>query len=60
MAKSPRRWSADVTKHSDAPDIKKNTFAQGNRAGKNLSEKQLDILEKAKDELRKLYSKTAS
>lgn len=28
-----------------------------NRAGKNLTENQLNILEKAKDELRKLYKK---
>ena len=31
-----------------------------NRAGKNLPEKRLHVLEKAKDELRKLYGKEAA
>jgi len=31
-----------------------------NRAGKNLPKKQLQVLEKAKDELRKLYGKEAA
>jgi hypothetical protein len=31
-----------------------------NRAGKNLPEKRLHLLEKAKDELRKLYGKKAA
>lgn len=84
---STRKWSANITRHSNALDLKKDVFtlhdpkkiAQSlkrsaknshrkkgtpyqsamsmlnfyiNRAGKNLPEKQKEILEKAKDELR--------
>lgn len=85
-----KKWSADVTKHSDALDLKKGVFTlhdpkkiaeslkqsakhshrrKGgpfqsamsmlnfyiNRAGENLPDKQKEILEKAKDELRVLF-----
>ena len=89
---SKQKWSADVTKHSDALDLKTKIFTledpakiaeslkksakkshrrKGtpyqsamsmlnfylNRAGKNLPEKQKDILEKAKDELRAVFGR---
>lgn len=89
---SKRKWSAEVTKHSNALDLKKGVFAlhdpkkiaeslkdsakhshrrKGspfqsamsmltfyiNRDGKNLPEKQKEILEKAKDELRILFKR---
>lgn len=85
-----RKWSADVTQHRDALDIKKGVFTLDdpkkiaeslkdsakhshrrkgtpfqsamsmlsfyiNHDGKNLPEKQKEILEKAKDELRILF-----
>ena len=86
------RWSAEVTKHSDALDLRAKVFklrsphqialslkrsAQSskrrkgtpyqsamsmlnfyiNRAGKNLSPARKRILERAKDELRKLFDR---
>lgn len=89
---SKRKWSANVTEHSNALDLKKGVFtlddpkkiAQSlknsakhshrrkgtpfqsamsmltfyiNRDGKNLPEKQREILEKAKDELRVLFGR---
>ena len=103
MAKtSPKRWSQDVTEHSDALDLKKGVFTldrrcghraaarrllrgaagQGrarerrksdpyrsamsmlnfyiNRAGKNLSVADRARLDKAKDELRKLFHRKAA
>jgi len=89
---SKRKWSAEVTKHSNALDLKKGVFTlhdpkkiaeslkvsakhshrrKGlpfqsamsmltfyiNRDGKNLPEKQKEILEKAKDELRILFKR---
>jgi hypothetical protein len=89
---SKRKWSADVTKHSNALDLKKGVFTlhdpkkiaeslknsakhshrrKGtpfqsamsmltfyiNRDGKNLPEKQKEVLEKAKDELRVLFGR---
>jgi hypothetical protein len=91
MAKtSPKRWSQEVTEHSDALDLEKGVFALKdpkkialslkrssersirrksdpyrsamsmltfyiNRAGKHLSDADRSRLEKAKDELRKLF-----
>jgi len=87
-----KKWSADVTEHSDALDLESNIFESGdpkhiaqslkksaeqshrrksapyrsamsmltfyiNRAGKNLEPPQKEVLEKAKDELRKLYGR---
>ncbi len=87
-----KKWSREVTEHSDALDLKDGVFKSGdpkkiadslkrsaeasdrrksnpfrsamsmlnfyiNRAGKNLSREQLSILEKAKDELRKLFGR---
>jgi hypothetical protein len=92
---SSKRWSQDVTEHSDALDLEKGVFtlkdpkkiAQSlkrsaeashrrksdpyrsamsmltfyiNRAGKGLSEAERDRLEKAKDELRKIFHRTPS
>lgn len=89
---SKQKWSADVTEHSNALDLKKGLFTLDdpkkiadslkdsakhshrrkgtpyqsamsmlnfyiNRAGKNLPEKQRIILEKAKDELSKVFGK---
>jgi putative cell wall-binding protein len=89
---SKQKWSAEVTKHSNALDLKKGVFTlhdpkkiaeslkssakhshrrKGtpyqsamsmlnfyiNRSGKNLPENQKDILEKAKDELRKVFGR---
>jgi len=89
---SKRKWSAEVTKHSNALDLKKGVFTlhdpkkiaeslkdsakhshrrKGspfqsamsmltfyiNRDGKNLPEKQKEILEKAKDELRIFFGR---
>jgi Protein of unknown function (DUF3175) len=85
-----KRWSAEVTEHSDALDLESEVFKQRsahrialslkhsaesskrrkgsvrqsatsmlnfyiNRAGKNLSEGRKRVLERAKDELRKLF-----
>lgn len=99
MTKAPkkssnaRRWSARVTKHSDALDLESDVFKgkdphrialslkrsaerskrrKGtpyqsamsmlnfyiNRAGKNLPEKQKQILEHAKDELRDVFGRS--
>jgi putative cell wall-binding protein len=90
--KPVKKWSANVTKHSNALDLESHIFevhdpkkiAQSlkrstekskrrkgtpyqsamsmsnfyiNRAGKNLEEKQKDILEKAKDELRHAFGR---
>lgn len=89
---SPKKWSAEVTEHSDALDLESNIFESKdpkkiaaslkksaeesnrkkytpyqsamsmltfyiNRAGKNLEASQKDVLEKAKDELRKLFGR---
>ena len=89
MSAPKKKWSAQVTRHSNAMDLKKNVFAQSdpkkiarsvkasaarsvrrkapakqsamsmltfyvNRAGKNLSPAKKRILNRAKDELRKL------
>ena len=89
---SKRKWSAEITKHSNALDLKKGVFTlhdpkkiaeslkdsakhshrrKGspfqsamsmltfyiNRDGKNLPEKQKEILEKAKDELRIFFGR---
>ncbi len=88
---STRKWSHDVTEHSDALDLEEGVFkladprkiaaslkrsalrskrrkgtplqsAMGmlnfyiNRAGENLSKERRDTLEKAKEELRSLFS----
>jgi hypothetical protein len=87
-----KKWSADVTEHSDALDLESNIFESKdpkkiaeslkisaehstrkksapyrsamsmltfyiNRAGKNLDASQKDVLEKAKDELRKAFGR---
>jgi hypothetical protein len=87
-----KKWSADVTEHSDAMDLEDGVFesddpkhiAQSlkrsaehshrrksepyqsamsmltfyiNRAGKNLSKRRLEVLERAKDELRKAFGR---
>jgi hypothetical protein len=98
MSKTPkrlsktRRWSAEVTKHSDALDLKRDIFKgkdphriavslkrsverskrrKGtpyqsamsilnfyiNRAGKNLPQRQKQILEHTKDELREVFGR---
>jgi hypothetical protein len=92
MAATKKKWSADVTEHSDALDVEQNIFESKdpkkiaislkhsaessdrrksapyrsamsmlsfyiNRAGKNLEPAQKEVLEQAKDELRKLYGR---
>jgi hypothetical protein len=98
MSKAPkkssktRRWSSEVTKHSDALDLEPKVFKGKdphrialslkrsaerskrrkatpyqsamsmlnfyiNRAGKNLPQRQKQILEKAKDELRDVFGR---
>jgi hypothetical protein len=87
-----KKWSADVTEHSDALDLENNIFESKdprkiaeslkrsaekstrrksapyrsamsmltfyiNRAGKNLEGPQKEVLEKAKDELRKTFGR---
>lgn len=87
-----RKWSGNVTDHSNAMDLKKDVFKSGdpekiakslkhsaeesdrrkaspfqsamsmlnfyiNRAGKNLTKKEKEPLEKAKNKLRKLYQR---
>jgi hypothetical protein len=87
-----KKWSQDVTEHSDAMDLQEGVFEQDdpkaiarslkhsaevshrrksepyqsamsmltfyiNRAGHNLPEKQKQVLEDAKDELRKLFGR---
>jgi Protein of unknown function (DUF3175) len=95
MAKtSPKRWSQEVTEHSDALDLEKGVFTLKdpkeiavslkhsaesserrksdpyrsamsmltfyiNRAGKHLSDTDRSRLEKAKQELRKLFHRNA-
>jgi len=89
MPTRKKKWSAKVTKHSNAMDLKKKVFTQAdpkkiarsvkasaarsvrrkappkrsamsmltfyvNRAGKNLSPRRKRILQRAKEELRKL------
>ena len=89
---SKKKWSAEVTEHSDALDLQSNIFESKdpkkiaeslkesaekskrkksspyrsamsmltfyiNRAGKNLEASQKDVLEKAKDELRKAFGR---
>src|SRR6476619_612339 len=93
--KSPKRWSQEVTEHSDALDLDKGVFTlkdtteiavslkhsaeaserrksdpyrsamsmrncYSNRAGKNLSVADRACLDKAKDELRKLFRRKPS
>lgn len=88
----PKKWSAEVTQHSHALDLKKGVFKEHNpkkiarsikksaeeshskktstyrsamsmlsfyinRAGKNLTESQKNMLEQAKIELKALYHK---
>jgi hypothetical protein len=90
---SSKRWSARVTKHSDALDLERSVFKSEdphkialslkcsaqtskrrkatlyqsamsmlnfyiNRAGKNLPQKEKQILERAKDELREVFGRT--
>ena len=87
-----KKWSQDVTEHSDAMDLEENIFESDdpreiakslkhsaeashrrksepyrsamsmltfyiNRAGKNLPDKQKQVLEDAKDELRRLFGR---
>jgi len=89
---SAKKWSADVTEHSNALDLEKKIFESKdpqkiaeslkqsaekskrkkttpfqsamsmltfyiNRAGKNLPDTQKEVLEKAKDELRKAFGR---
>jgi len=91
-ASTKKKWSADVTEHSDALDLQSNIFESKdpkkiaaslkhsaehsdrrksapyrsamsmltfyiNRAGKNLEASQKEVLEKAKDELRKAFGR---
>jgi hypothetical protein len=91
-SKTPKKWSADVTEHSDALDLENNIFESKdpkkiaeslknsaekserkksgpfrsamsmltfyiNRAGKNLEASQKEVLENAKDELRKAFGR---
>lgn len=91
---SNNRWSARVTRESDALDLESAVFSKGspdaiarslkrsaerskrrksspyrsamsmltfyiNRAGKNLPKRRVDVLQQAKDELRKLYGRPA-
>jgi hypothetical protein len=88
-----RRWSAEVTEHSDALDLKRDVFKRKdphrialslkrsaerskrrkgtpyqsamsmlnfyiNRAGKNLPQKQKQVLERAKRELREAFGRS--
>ena len=89
-----KRWSADVTAHSDALDLEPEVFRSSdprkiaaslkrsaetsdrrksspfrsamsmltfyiNRAGKNLPQSRKEVLERAKDELRRAYHRPA-
>ncbi len=91
-ARTNKRWSGEVTKHSNALDLDPGVFKHGdphdvalslkrsaesskrrksspyqsamsmltfyiNRAGKDLSEKQKHVLERAKGELRKAFGR---
>ena len=93
QASKTRRWSSEVTKHSDALDLKQDVFKgkdphrialslkrsaeqskrrKGtayqsamsmlnfyiNRAGKNLPQKQKQVLEHAKDQLRDVFGRS--
>lgn len=67
--KSPAGIAASLKRSADRSKRRKSTPYQSamsmlnfyiNRAGKSLPEKQLHLLEKAKDELRKLYGKDAA
>ena len=92
MAEKKKRWSQEVTEHSNALDLKRDVFTLDdpkkiarslkhsaeeshrrksspyrsamsmltfyiNRAGKGLPKKQLAVLERAKDELRKEFGR---
>ncbi|TMD88123.1 MAG: DUF3175 domain-containing protein [Chloroflexi bacterium] len=58
-APKQKRWSQRVTEQSNALDLEPSVFTRKDpRAGKSLSRQRLEKLEKAKDELRKLYGKT--
>jgi hypothetical protein len=92
MRKKGRRWSAEVTKHSDALDLERDVFKSKdphkialslkrsaesstrrkgtpfqsamsmlnfyiNRAGKNLPQRQKQILERAKGKLRDVFGR---
>jgi hypothetical protein len=66
---SPAAIAASLKRSADESKRRKTTPYQSamsmlnfyiNRAGRNLPEKQLHVLEKAKDELRKLYGKEAA
>lgn len=94
-AADARRWSAEVTRQSNALDLEQGVFLHGdptavarslkqsadtskrrraepyrsamsmlvfyiNRAGRNLPKRRRDILEQAKDELRRLYGRPAA
>lgn len=94
MVGDEKKWSADVTEHSDAMDLEDDIFQSDdpkrialslkksaessdrrkaepfrsamsmltfyeNRAGKNLSQDKKDVLEAAKDELRKAFGREA-
>jgi hypothetical protein len=91
-SRSPKRWSHEVTEHSNALDLERDVFSLDdprkiaaslkhsaetskrrksdpyrsamsmltfyiNRAGKNLSQKQKRVLERAKDELREAFGR---
>jgi hypothetical protein len=67
--KSPAGIAESLKRSADRSKRRKSTPYQSamsmltfyiNRAGKNLPEKRLHLLEKAKDELRKLYGKEAA
>lgn len=95
MATTKKKWSGEVTEHSDALDLEQNIFKSDdpdkiaaslkhsaessdrrksspyrsamsmltfyeNRAGKNLSAAEKQVLEKAKDKLRELFGKKES
>jgi hypothetical protein len=68
-SRSPAAIAASLKRSADRSKRRKSTPYQSamsmlnfyiNRAGKNLPEKRLHILEKAKSELRKLYGKEAA
>lgn len=95
MTAAQKKWSQEVTEHSDAMDLEEGVFESDdphkialslkrsaehshrrksepyqsamsmltfyvNRAGKNLPKKRLDVLERAKDELRKAFGREDS
>ncbi|MET3791265.1 DUF3175 domain-containing protein [Aquamicrobium terrae] len=94
MSNKTKKWSAEVTEHSDALALEPHAFEKAdpkaiaaslkrsadeskkrkaepfrsamsmltfyiNRAGKNLPAERKEVLEKAKDELRRLYGRPA-